>query len=243
MNTQHPCLLIKYSYPLNGNHSKQLSIGYDSKTLNLCLLLQNFTRGTDYISFAASDWFAIFLTETRIKEYFKTDNNNSNNFEIDNADIKTVLSTKNIVQRYNIIQSNTQNEQILKTLNITVLTYTDQNKRKHIVFQTTDEKRVLQVILNEAEFNKLISYGEIIKYHIHNYNVAALDVRNYYCVYRSKCIFKNCSYLEKHDIIRPYVQSCELLHFNYSRLFIEIGLFCRDKISKEVKCMLKNKTT
>lgn len=236
---KHPNLLIKYSFPLNDSHTKQISVGFDCKTLNLNLLLQSFTR-LEFIKCTASDYYALFLIEKKVQEFFKKNNIENESIDSDNQKnkkLKLRLDTRNIIKQSD------GNEQLLKTENITLLTFFDPaTKRKFIVIQSTDEKRIAQILLNEFEWNRIISYAEIIKYHLFNYNYASLDVRNYYYVYRTKCIFKKCSFLEKSDMIRPYCQSNDLLFFNYSRLFLEIGLFCQEKIVKEMKTTLKHKT-
>lgn len=151
---KHPNLLIKYSFPLNDSHTKQISVGFDCKTLNLNLLLQSFTR-LEFIKCTASDYYALFLIEKKVQEFFKKNNIENESIDSDNQKnkkLKLRLDTRNIIKQSD------GNEQLLKTENITLLTFFDPaTKRKFIVIQSTDEKRIAQILLNEFEWNRIIS--------------------------------------------------------------------------------------
>jgi hypothetical protein len=196
-------LLLAYMYHLNRDYSKYISFGYCSKNLEPTILLH--TVGQCFLELNCLEYTNIILVSDKINEYFH--------------DASPQQPTDGRVDnRYMDIK------------------IAEIDGAKTVMFQRIDNQEAVHTItLNEAEWtcmNELMVFFNALTLW---YKSSASDVKVYYQHYLKLCADSNRMHLSTSDFYTPNDISngqfySSPITFNYSRLFYEIGIFCRPNI-------------
>jgi len=104
---------------------------------------------------------------------------------------------------------------------------TCRNNERHILFTNGHKK----IILNFEEWERVSAWSSFLQSYIMWSETNWQDVWNYYNLYTMKCFDQKTFSLEMKDFFIPPVIGYN--YFNYSRLFNEIPILCKNKIINE----------
>lgn len=81
--------------------------------------------------------------------------------------------------------------------------------------------------LTVKEWNEIIDMNDFITSVLFHYKPASFEIKEYFNLYTARCVEQNTFNLSKSY---PFLPNTEKYIFNYSRLFYELPVFCKNKI-------------
>jgi len=106
--------------------------------------------------------------------------------------------------------------------------------KKHVIFIENSSK----IKLNACEWERLWSLAPLLHSIFSWYMLTEKEISSYYILYLQKCILQNCSKLDYKDFFTPMHQNNN--YCNYSRLFNELGILCKNKLINDLYYTLCN---
>lgn len=194
-------LLLAYLYHLNNACTKYIAMGYSSKTLEPTIVFHNI--GQSVVELDCLEYTNIILMAEKIQAYFAQEPMEE---PVTNRYIDIKLQQLN-GEKYVLLQS-----------------VENKDSSRQIMLNTEEWLRVYELI---PFFNPLIMW----------YKTSTCNIKQYYDHYLKLCRDSDRVYLGPQDFFSPneipngplYI-SPQQPTYNYSRLFHEIGVLCRNNI-------------
>lgn len=208
-NESVPFLLLAYTYYLNNEYTKYISLGYNAKTLEASIVLHHI--GKSFVELNCYEYTNVILLSDHIQAYFYPETGVEDSINNRYVNIK----------------------------------FSEFSGIKHVVFtDNRSQQKNHSIRLNYSEWERMQELMGFFSPLTLWYKTTAKDVKKYYNHYVKICCDTNRIRLNNQDFFTPNdVPSDDLTHasvgspsFNYSRLFYEIPILCRQSILD--KCIL-----
>lgn len=195
-----PKLFLAYTYHLNDECTKYISLGYHTRTFTTTILFHHI--GVSVLELDTLEFTNIFMLSENISQYF---------------------------QRGEPIEKLSPNKYIQLAMT------TAANGEKQIVFERVgNTSSTLKIALNEKEWNCMLELTNYFNPLLFWYQSSKSGVKHYYDHYVKLCCDTNKTFLTTQEFFAPNEIPNGQMYFspqppsyNYSRLFYEIGIFCR----------------
>lgn len=102
------------------------------------------------------------------------------------------------------------------------------NQNKHLIFH----EKTAKIRLNSREWERLWDLAPLLHSIFSWYMLTCKEISTYYNLYLNKCILQNCSKLDYKDFFTPMHENNN--YCNYSRLFNEIPILCKNKLINDL---------
>lgn len=96
-----------------------------------------------------------------------------------------------------------------------------------IVLRKKKDNFEQNVNLTVSDWNEIIEMNDFITGVLFHYKPASAEVNDYFNLYTERCVAQNSFNLSKTYPFLPHTQN---YIFNYTRLFYELPIFCKNKI-------------
>lgn len=136
----------------------------------------------------------------------------------------TIFNSLENIKNHFICESNISFTELPKINGNCDVKLTCRNNERRILFTSGGKK----IILNAEEWEHVHASSSFLQSIINWSDTIWQDVWNYYNLYILKCFERRMFSLEMKDFFIPPIVGCKF--FNYSRLFNEIPILCKNKL-------------
>ena len=185
-------LLLSYTYFINADHTKYISIGYSAETFAPCVIINYI--GNAHTKLGLIEWLDVFMVKNEeISTFFK------------NCETSKCRKIKTI-------------------------------KNSQILFDYGTKSLILNnLAINHQEWILIQQMTDYIQSVLYWCKHLTRAVSSYYTEYVKRCVENNVYNL---DATQFFTDETPLIKFNFSRLFWEMPILCKNKLFNDINILM-----